>query len=813
MSPRSLAVVLAVLLTVSALFALAPFAAHGASASTSAKVQGAADPPAITATVLNGYEVPTTTFYLGAVGYGTLYFIVNDPLDRAVNVTITDQNAARDGVGTPAYSYMATVNTTTHTFNSYTSGVFYKFPTAVPYAGHWTVNFSAPAGGTVLDNVSLLLYSTTLSTTVGTSATLPAQAYGVFWSLTLDSNMVTLYTRATSVTMYGSYFANGTLSSLFGTGGISLTPAALGYGEWTGVVPANTEPNTQLHIEVSAVTNVSGTVVENESANITVNVGALTIHGVGITSAPPTCDLVNDVLFTTGSVIASCIQVGATYHTAFTAISGLPITVAYWNGTAHVAPAGAPTTLTSNVSGEAAFTFVGSVPPFTELTSAFLYDALNYSVSVPGAGTFYLWTAWSNDSWSLEPSSATGVVQLTLDHTNYYVGATATATWSVSSTNLTKTGPITAYAWTVTGPTAITYEQGALNTTGTTGKFTFPILESMATHTIHVTVYVANATEAFAAAATAIVLNPSLLLSPASYYYNAGSSASVAVTLNGGGTGALIEYQAWEYWAATDALLSNGTVANGSSISLAIPSSVPPLAVEVEAWASVGGQVVATSTVDLLLAQGYSIEVGVSTVSSYSDGSYQPGQTVTVTYDVVSVGGAPLPQVMSFELFAIGYPYIQTLENVGTSGSVPFTIPSNAPQGTIIIELLAHGSLTGGTCFPAGTCDGVAALYVNPSPSVLNLELAPGSGVTVGWLILLILVIVVAVVLFFAIRRRGGGRAKSVTASSGSGSAPPQEWKGPTSSPPPSEPPASEPAGTPDSSPPPLPPQPPAGAT
>jgi hypothetical protein len=809
MSPRSLAVALAVLLTVSALFALVPFSAHGASGSATPTVRTAADPPAIAATVLDGFDVPTATFYLGAVGYGDLYFIVNDPLDHAVNVTITDQNAARDGIGTPAYSYMATVNTTTHTFDSYTSGVFYRFPSTVPYAGHWTVNFSAPSGGTVLDNVSLLVYSTVISTTVGTSATLPAQAYGVFWSIVLDSNMATLYTHATTVTMYGSYFANGTLASLFGTGGVALTPASRGYGEWTGVVPANTEPNTQLRIEVSAVTNVSGTVVENESANITVNVGALVIHGIGITGAPPNCALVNDVFFTTGSIIASCIQVGSSYHGAFTAVSGLPITVAYWNGTAHVTPVGAPTALTSNVSGEAAFTFVGNAPPFTQLTSAFLYDALNFSVSVPGAGTFYTWTVWSNDSWSLEPATATGVVLLTLDHTTYYVGATASATWSVSSTNLTKTGPLTAYAWQVTGPSAITYEEGVLNSTGSTGTFSFPVLESMAPHTIHVTVYVANATEAFAGAASAVVITPTLALTPASYYYDAGSTASVGVTLNGGGSGAVIQYQAWQYWATTDMLLANGTVANGSSISLAIPSNAPPLAVVVDVWASLGGQVVATNSVNLLLAQGYSIELGVSTVSSYSDGSFQPGQTVTVTYQVVPVGGAPLPQTMSFELFAIGYPYIQVLQKVSPSGSVPFKIPSSAPQGTIIIEILALGTLTGGTCFPTGTCDGLAALYVNPSPSVLTLELAPGSGVTVGWLILLILVVVVAVVLFFVFRRRGGGRVKSMPTTSGASSAPPQEWKGPTPSPPPAEPPAPEPTST-DSSPPPLPP---AGAT
>jgi len=816
-----LAVLLAALLVASILIVLVPGPTHGvarAEVVTTGPKEAASPAFSIPPAIVNGYDVPTDLFYLGAVAYGSLYFIISDPLDHTVNVSISDPNAARDGVGTPAYSYAATMNPTTHTFDSFTAGVSYTFPSSIPYGGHWTVNFSAPAAGTYLENVSLVVYATTLSTTVGTSATLPGEAIGVFWMLNLVSNSATLYTKATSVTIYGSYRGNGTIQGLFPPGGEALGPVSAGHGEWTGTVPSNAGPGTQLLIEVSAVTNVSGKVVENESANITIHVGTLVIHGIGLTAAPPDCTLISYGVFTEGSLIAGCVEVGAMYGGAFTAIPGLPITVGYWNGTAHVTPAGAPTQLTSNATGEAAFTFVATSPPFTVYSILGVENAINFTVSVPGASTFYHWTVYSNSTeWTLVGVGAVGVVQLTLDHTTYYEGTTATATWSVSSTNLSKTGPLTAIGWTVTGPTLITYEEGALNTTGSTGTFTFPILPAMVAHSIQANIYVANATETFSGQATASVLNPSLLLTPAEYYYSAGSSTSVAVTLNGGGTGATIEYQAWEYWTGADVLLSSGTVANGSSIPITIPATVPPSSVVVSAWASLDGQVVASNSVAILLAQGYSVELGVSTVSSYSDGSFQPGQTVTLAYKVVSVGDAPLPQVLSFELFAVGYPYIQTLQNVGPSGTVPFTVPSSAPQGTIVIELLASGGLTVGTCFPPtpeGTCDGVAALYINPSPSVLNLELGAGSGITVGWLILLVLVALVAVALFLLFRRRGG-RAKPAPAASTTGSTPPQEWKGPSSSPPaPAEAPSSEPAAS-DTSQPPLPPpaQPPTGAT
>ena len=813
-----LTVLLTVLLTVSMLFVLAPAPANGvAHAETVAGTKTAATPAAaVVPTIVNGFDVPTDRFYLGAVGYGSLYFLITDPDDHSVNVTITDPNAARDGVGTPAFSYQATLNPTTHSFDSYTAGVDYMFPTTIPYGGHWSVNFSAPVGGTVIESVALDLYYASVTTSVGTTATLPGEGFTLFWALNLVSNTGSAYTKATSGTVYGSFTGNGTIENLFGTGGMSLGSMSTGRGSLSVTVPTNAGPATLLHIEVSGVTNVSGQVVENESANITVNVGTLVIHGIGLTAPPPTCDLVNDGAFVEGSTVAGCVQVGASYDGAFTPISGLPITVGYWNGTAHVAPAGAPTALTSNVTGEAAFTFPASSPPFTPFTSADIYNVVNFTVTVPGASTFYHWTVYSNATeWALLKATSTGVIQVSLDHTTYYQGMTATATWWATTTGTGAAGPLTAIGWTVTGPDAITYEEGSLNSTGGTGTFSFPITSAMVAHTIHVTVYVVNATETFSATTDAAVLNPVLLLTPAEFYYLPDTTTSVAVLLNGGGagTGVTIQYQVWLYWATSDTQLTNGTVANGSSISIPTPYDPPALSIVVDAWASVSGQVIASATTAILLEQGYSVELGVKTVSSYSDGSFQPGQTVTLSYEVVSVGGAALPQTLSFELFAIGYPYVQTLENVGPSGTVPFTIPSGAPQGTIVVELLARGSLTQGTCFPAGTCDGIAAVYVNPSPSVLNLELAPGSGVTVGWLILLILVLVVAVVLVLLLLRRRGGRAKPASSSSSSGSAPPQEWKEPIAPSPTSEPPASE--STSSSGAPPLPPpaEPPSGAT
>jgi hypothetical protein len=815
MPSRSLVIAVTALLAVTALFVLLPAANPAGSPAPAAVPVGAAatsQPSAsITYSILNGYGFTSNEFAPGEPGYGSLYFSVTDPLDRAVNVTITDPNAARDGVSSPAFQYEATLNATTFTFNSYMAGVGYTFPANLPYGGHWTVNFSAPNGGTVEQNVSVRLFYTFLGSSVGNGATLPGQPISVFWALVVGSNEGSFYPRATNVWITGSYIGNGTVQNFFPQGRVALSPVNVGTGTWSGKVPLNTTPDTQLHFEVYAIANVSGQLAENESGNLSISVGMLMIQSSGLTPAPPTCQFISDLYFTVNSLIAPCIEAGASYFGAFTPIAGLPVNVGYWNGTAHVTPSGAPTSVATNASGEAAFTFRASSPPFITALQYPTYDGINYTVHVPGASSLYPWTVWLNQTWSLlGGSTSAGVVQVALDHTEYYVGATATVSWTVSSTNATATGPVAATAYIIEGSSGVYFGIGAINSTAQSGSFTFPITSAMATQTLLVAVLASNSSTAFAGYASALVLTPSLLLSPASNFYNAGSTASVSAVINGGGSGATIQYEVWGYWQDGRAVVASGTVANGSSIAVSVPSSTPPLELEVYAWASVAGQVIATNNVTLDLAQGYSIQLGVTTASSYSDGSYQPGQIVTLSYQVVAIGGVALPQVVTFNLWTLGYPSSYTIQNVALSGTISYTIPSNAVQGTLLVELTAQGALAAAPCLPVGHCGGTAAIPINPHPSILSMELGPGSGITVGWLILLILVILVAILLvFFVFLRRRGGRSTAPIAPAMNPPAPPPstppaaEWKEP-SAPPAAEP---EPAA---SNPPPM-PQPPSG--
>jgi len=135
MSRPILAVVLTAVLVASMLLAFAPALTQSGSTAWAAALKGtvAVQPAAsITYNILNGYGYGGTDFYPGEPGWGTLCFFVTDPLDSAVNVTLSDPNAARDGVPSPAFHYMAKLNITTSSFNSYQAGVGYAFPTALP---------------------------------------------------------------------------------------------------------------------------------------------------------------------------------------------------------------------------------------------------------------------------------------------------------------------------------------------------------------------------------------------------------------------------------------------------------------------------------------------------------------------------------------------------------------------------------------------------------------------------------------------------------------------------------------------------------
>jgi hypothetical protein len=776
MSRRFLAVALALVMIAAVVVVLAP----AAGLSPTSHASGAASPTVaaqpnlgISYELYDGLgEYAYNTYYIGIATADTLTFYVHDPLDQDVNVTITDPNATRDGVASPAFTYEAKLNTTTDAFTSYKVGVQYTFPT-LAYGGTWVVNFSAPVAGYVTQNVTLLSYSVTTATSVASGgSTLPGMPVSVFWWATLDANGNSPYTGATSVWLWGTYTGNGTSQNLFAGGKTQLTTGS--WGQWNGTVPLNTTANTDLDFTVSVVTTVGGVIAENESAPATIQVGHLEKRDRGITNEPAYC-LGSDISqIPQNSTAAACVEFGVQFEDGtFYPVAGLPVTIAFWNGTAHVPLTGEPTSATTDVNGEVEVTFLATAPPFTNYFQYPYYsDAVNFTATVPGANsTGDVWTIWQNvTDWGITPASgASGVVNAQFGNTEYFAGTTATVAWSISTAGEGATGPITANGWILEDVESegTVYATGTIGGAAQSGTVSVAITSAMVGTEVRFVLLASNATLPFDAYAYATVIAPTLLLTPDSIYYTAGSSVTTTASLAGTAAapaGTTITWQEWAEWSQEGAyvLVTSGTVANGGTFNFPIPSTTPPQYVEIDAWASAGGLVLTSNSAYLGLEQGYSVLLGVGTVSNYADGSYQPGQTVTLNYQVVAIDGAPLPQVFSFDLFAAGYPFEQVINNVAPTGSVSFTIPSNAPAGGLTVLLSVSGDLSAGCVssveFDENDCTGVTTLNINPHPSVLSMDLGAGSGLTVGWLILLILVILVAIVLYVVLRRRGGSR-------------------------------------------------------
>jgi hypothetical protein len=819
MSRRLLAVALTVLMIAAFALVVAPSGGgHAARApSGTTQLHASAVPAAITFGLLNGLGLDTDGYYyIGEPGWNTLTFTVTDPNDHDVNVTITDPNATRDGVAQPAYTIEAVLNSTTHSYDSAQHGVSYTFPN-LPYGGSWLVNFSAPNAGYVNHTLTLEKYYVSLSASVSyPDSLLPGEAFTVYWWAQNNSNGVSPYTGATSVQLLGHYHTHGKYTNLTSPGIVNLTVGAS--GSWTGKVPLNATAGSNIDVTVWVVTKVGTEVAENESDSITVHVGDLVVSDTGLSTQLPGCPGGQGNQLANGVLAAACLTASSEWNGFDTPAVGLPVTVHYWNGLENVTPAGAPTSATTGSEGSAVVLFNVTTPPFTSLLQYPYYNSVNLTVTVPGANaTDGVWTYWENLSFEVSPyGSETGVVLVTLGQTQYFVGATATVAWSISSSDASVTGPISPVSWTVTNYNAqnTVFDYGTIGGTAQTGTFTFPVTAAMVGYEVEATVIAANATFTFDGFASMNVVSPTLLVTTASgNYFTAGATVDATVGFSGGAaapSGTTTSWQAVAYWNndQTVTTIASGSTASGS-LSFKIPTTNPPESVDLDAWATTGGQVVATGGTELELETGYSVQLGVVTVSNYADGSFQPGQSVTLSYSVSPIDGTAMPQEFYFVLYVPGYPIVQEVQSTSASGTIGFTVPSNAKAGSLEIDLeMSTAGLTAGYCQPTGDCSGTTSLSINPSPSVLSMELGAGSGLTVGWLILLIIVILVAIVLYVVLRRRGGSRASGGGTNTSTPMSPPApapssppatEWQHPGAQPPASTPPSED-------SPPPLPP-------
>ncbi len=815
MSRPIAALALAVVLTASVLlgvgFATAgpasASAAHGSSAlATSASPAPAASDIAITTYNLY-YE--TTDFCTGSCytfdggaepGLAQLYFTIADTAaDHSVNVTINDPNATRDGLVNPVFSATVGINQTTHVNTTDQNRLTFAFPGSVVYGGGWYINASAPLGGFTAVNLTVQTFSLYVSTSPGDgSNVVPGETITVNWVATASSNGAP-YTHLTNLTAWGDY-TNATTQNLFAPA--FLTLPTVGAGTFSFQIPGNATNIGAIDLELWAVVYVGGATLENETGYSVFHLGALYLDYIEA-SPYPGCDSGNYYTFASGSPVFVCIWIDAHDpgygYTEY--VPGLTVSVHFWDGSANVTPGGnPPTELITNASGPVQFSFIPTAPPFQSAFRDTFPDGINVTISDSLASNPTYLPLFYNYSFQVIPAaSTTGLVSVALNSYNYVDGETVFANWTLASTDSTATGPLTASQWAIFTQSEGFIATGPIESTATSGMLELTLPSSGLTGLFAVYVLANNATQEFYGLAEATVSNPTLLLTSSSGgYYAPGQSLSFGVSLTPSALpGTTVYYNVTAYWysylmdeTTAVTVVAVGDVANGGSFSYAVPNANPATYYVVYAWAqsATAGVYSSAELVDYL-ETGFQVNVGVNTPSSYSDGSYQPGQTIQIGWSLQSLDGQTLPSHSTI-YFYFGYTVGESEFTAnGTSGTITVTIPSSTPSGTIILWLYVESpGVYGPNCYAGDECYGQSGLTVNAHPSALDYELGAGSGLTVGWLILLLVILVVAVLLVLLIRRNRAPPMSSPPYNPTTGtmpapapapsSPPPAEWQG-----------------------------------
>lgn len=595
--------------------------------------------------------------------------------------------------------------------------------------------------------------------------TLPGYSDTLYYQVLNDTNGAPQSDLST-ITITGTYYnTNHVLLKLPDTP-INLTPPAA-TGSWGFVVPVN---STSTAFDWPAITVWANSTSLKMSADETdtVQVGVLEYVNAetDVCNVVGTCGNPGDLTTGNPATVHADVEIDAHGDTAPAAGETVKFTF-YSTGSSPVPVSGVPATVTTDGSGQAAVTFtplstVFNVPGPNHVEIQ-VTDSVNTSLIIDTNVTFFLYNpvgVANFDFW--------------LNASLYYSGETGTGYWQWAGTNTT-VGTINVTNFQVFDEATVDLiDSGTIASTSPTGSFPFTLPATYAGD-FEVWLYAHNTSEFFEFEATATADREIFTAIPSEFYYNPGDVITVTVTSEGAalsGTTVSAFVQAYD----SGQTLYNSTV-SGGSFQFTIPKIAPATEYVIAAWASSPtAGTVASAREDVDEASGYNFWAGISTLSSYSDGSFAPGQTIQLSYSIVPYGTSQAPKAAelellvgpcTFDLCGSDTPAIKVWFVSSASGSVPFTIPAGTPNG--IQTFTVYGDWPGG--------DGVNQLTinVNSNPSPLNYELGAGSGLTVGWLILLILLIVVALVVLMLGRRGKPSRMVMTPASS----SPAPEWREP----------------------------------
>jgi hypothetical protein len=838
MSRRLLAVALAVLMIVVPASVLVASSPSGTSERTAAPAVAVspAGPPTFGVTTTDQYGNGQDTFEPGT--YGTIYFKVTDPaFDTKVFVNISDTNASRDGLTNPVASWV--VNVSSGWYNSSVPGVGYTLPLNLVYGGSWNISAHGKLGGTAV--WEFLVRTFDFSITNPQQMVLAGHPGSVqFYLLSVPGG--TGYTKATSVNFTGSYYDGVTHTYR----GLTLSASSFAAGTTSGAIsfllpsnasrPQSGEPGSG-YININGWANVSSDGLFSSFAYAQIQIANLVI--------PPGGDWMNVACECTDSnAIFPSSQVTISFYLSMEGSSAtqyvapnVTLSFNFWSAGVSVpigtVPGAPPASVVTNQNGAASILFIASPTVFSTTGLNQLNISVTVLPSVDGSTPTYYNTTWVFTVFSAGTSGVSIIANF--NSTNYWGGEAGSIAWSIAAGSGGTTAGWTGLSYSIfyaDYPTQWLVAQGTL--TGTSGKILFTA-PSNASGELLAAVYAHNQTLTTAAESDSDVTQSEIFVWASQPYYSAGNTIAFTVRTEGEGfTGATLYYTVAVGYGG---IFASGTVGPGHVFWVTIPTTNPPPDIGVAVTAQSAAQgAFATGSTYLVEGSGTTVNVGISTTSKYSDGSFQPGQTLTVTWSIGRFGSDQNDSVYYVlfmnesaysnfqEYLALEYPYCgfdcgypsatlwTTTSN--SSGSFQYTVPSASNTGSQTVYVVVIPAVGG--CSDVCWFGGQVSYTVNPSPSALDMEL--GGGITLGWLILLVLILVVAVVVILMLLRGRRRSPKSPTATTTTQSMPPAapppssgpatEWKE-ESSPTPASEGTSAPTG--GDTPPPL-PNPPAGA-
>ncbi|HEY6238860.1 MAG TPA: hypothetical protein VIZ68_06735 [Thermoplasmata archaeon] len=722
-----------VVVLVGSLFVALPSAARGAST----LAPSGAPHPSATDDVFAG-TTPGCGVWTVGFACGGIYFTAYDPSDTTAVVSLHDQNASRDGFGATVKSW--NVSFVASPFNdSYSWNGYFELPLTLQFGGWWNITINGTVGGVFSSSFYVHSYSVGMVATQG--AYLSRHAGTAFYFVNQTVNNAA---RASvdSLVLTGLYYTSSGTWVPYPGSPITLPNAT--WGSFGFTVPS--DASTYGYIEFMLYANVSaGTYPNTEIGQLEIHLGFVGAPIVNLATCASGCLGSN---FPDGTPVYVETQFWINAPGAFVPAAGLTVTFEFDAGVLPVTPLGGyPTTVTTNATGQASILFIAttSVFPVNQV------DSVKVSASDPlNAGSTY---GPTTVTFNVMPLSAGSVrLQLTLDSAQYFAGDTVTATWMFGGLNVSLVPGWMVDAWWAWASDAnVLVANGTLGSTDLTGHFSFPAPVGYGGHLV-VQISAHNATSSLGASRTATVSAPTILLNPSEAEYLPGDTVTVSVTTFGS-----VFANATLYESVVDSsgsVLENG-VLSGHEVSFLVPAVGATSSITV----SVAGQdstlgLVGQASITVYEGSGLVVQAGVSTPSNYIDGSYQPGQTITVHFQFEAMGSAVLSKSYYVQIFpASGFFLAQQskiVETAGTSGDLTLTIPSDSPSGSQAYEVVVTAGACSNACF-GGT---IFSVNVQSNPSALGYQLGAGSGLTVAWLILLILILLVAVVLVLMMRGR-----------------------------------------------------------